>query len=144
MMDVLMREVYCPNCGDPTRIQASILAEIFERQSAIHDDERYINYACPYCNLLTHARVEPEGRIYSEVDLRKFPVDLTHYIVPLRCAKTGCESRVILLAPVKRGTGEEQWWNEAQTNWRNHSAVCAENHPPFYPLQFEPWLKLPQ
>lgn len=144
MPDIFMREVECPNCGKPTRNRASILEEIVERQSALHDGERYINYACPYCNLLTHARVEPRGKIWMEEDQRKFPADLTLYLVTLQCAKTDCESRVILLAPVKRGTGEEEWWNFAQTNWCNHSAVCANGHSPFYPLRFGDWLKLPQ
>jgi len=69
------------------------------------------------------------------MDLSAFPHDLTLYGVSLQCAKTGCESRVLLLALVKREIPEDELSTHMQTNWRNHSALCANDHRPIYPLQ---------
>jgi hypothetical protein len=134
VMDVLMRQVQCGRCGLTTRHRGSMLDKIFEHQSVLSQDERHINYACPECNHLALSLVVPGGRVDPEVNLKKFPDDLTNWLVVLRCEKIGCESRVILLAPVKHEGGKEVALTEAMSQWRNHSARCANNHPPLYPL----------
>jgi hypothetical protein len=65
------------------------------------EDGTYINHACPLCNELTRSRIQSEAKI-QDIDLTKFPDDLTVYIVFLKCAGIDCESPVILLAPVKK------------------------------------------
>lgn len=142
MNNVFTREVHCRNCGRPTRHRVPILERIFQLQSELYENERYINYACPYCNKLTRAHVPTQGTIYLEEDLRKFPSDLSLYAVSLECAKSGCKSRVILLAPVKGEISEEALLTHIQTNWNNHSAVCEQNHLPFYPFEVAIWEKL--
>ena len=142
MTDVFMREVQCVNCGKTTRHLLPILERIIQLQSGLSYGETYINYACPECNLLTRSLVVRGAKIFRDMDLSKFPVDLTLYAVSLKCAKTGCESRVILLAPVKREVSEEEWLRHAQTKWRNHSALCANKHQPIYPLEVHNWEKL--
>lgn len=114
-----MREVYCPNCGKPTLHRNSILARMIHRQSTIQYAETYINYACPYCKHLTQAHVPAETKVFSEVG-REFPADLTIYVLSLRCAKSDCKSRVVLLALVKAGLPEEELTSLMNSQWRNH------------------------
>jgi hypothetical protein len=109
VVDVFMREVKCANCGTATRHLLPILERIIQLQSVSLKDGTHINYACPECNTLTRSLVVRGANVFREVDLSKFPDDLTLYGVSLQCAKTGCESRVILLAPVKREIDEDDW-----------------------------------
>src|ERR1035437_7956802 len=115
-MDVFTREVVCANCGDPTRYPASILEQIVQRQSESLPDATYINYACPRCKTLTRSPLAREGRIVLDTDRSKLLADLTVYCVFLRCVQEDCESRVILLAPVKRAVIEQELPMHAQTN----------------------------
>ena len=144
MVDAFMREVKCANCGTTTRHLLPILERIIQLQSVSLKDGTHINYACPECNTLTRSLVVRGANVFREVDLSKFPDDLTLYGVSLQCAKTGCESRVILLAPVKREIGEDEFSTHMQTNWRNRSTLCANDHRPIYPLQIRDWMKWPQ
>jgi hypothetical protein len=144
MTDVFMKEVQCVNCERNTRHLLPILERIIQLQSALSEGDTYINYACPQCNTLMRSLVVRGAKVFREVDLSKFPDDLTLYGVSLQCAKTGCESRVILLAPVKREISEEDLLTHMQTNWRNLSALCANNHRPIYPLEIHEWVKWPQ
>jgi hypothetical protein len=114
------------------------------QQKSVCDARGHINYACPECNTLMRSLVVRGANVFREVDLSKFPDDLTLYGVSLQCAKTGCESRVILLAPVKREIDEDEFSTHMQTNWRNRSALCANDHRPIYPLQIRDWMKWPQ
>ena len=66
-------------------------------------------------------------------DLSTLHADLDAYVVSLECAKAGCESRVILLAPVPTVAREDEFWKQMQTNWSNHSSVCKDGHPPIHP-----------
>jgi hypothetical protein len=141
MVDVFMREVQCANCGTTTRHQLPILERIIQLQSAKLQGETYINYACPECNTLTRSLVARGAKVFVDMDLSAFPHDLTLYGVSLQCAKTGCESRVLLLALVKREIPEDELSTHMQTNWRNHGALCANDHRPIYPLQIREWVK---
>ena len=130
MATVFMREVQCACCGDTTRHRLPILEQIIHLQSMSYRDETYVNYACPQCNRLTRSRVVPGAKEFHEVDLSKFPDDLTPYVVYLRCAETGCESRIVLLAPVKREIPDKDVPKHGMMNWHNQSAYCANGHQP--------------
>jgi hypothetical protein len=99
--DVFMGEVLCSYCEAMTRHRISILDEIIERQSKSYPDGTHINYVCPECNTLTRSLVVPGAKIIQGMDLSKHPEDLKIVFVSLQCAGKGCESRVILLAPMK-------------------------------------------
>jgi hypothetical protein len=141
MADVFMREVQCESCGSTTRHRTAILERIIQLQSVLLYGETYINFACPECNALTRSLVVPGAKVFREVDLSKFPDDLELYVVSLLCAIDSCESRIQLLAPVKRAVREEELPMHAQTNWRNHNAACLNNHPPSYPFRVGGWMK---
>ena len=141
-MDTFMREVHCGSCGSTTRHQLSILEKIIQLQAASVQGETYINYACPQCNMLTRSRVVRRAKAFREIDPTKFPDNLRIYAVSLQCAKKGCKSRVELLAPVMREITEGELLLHVQMNWCNRSALCAENHPPSYPLQIRDWVML--
>ena len=135
----IMRQVRCHNCGLTTRHQIPILEQIVLLQSVSSEAGLYINYACPGCSTLTRSHVEPEAEIFEGVDLEKFPDDLTLYVVFLECAKTGCESPVILLAPVPSGPS---LLTEIQTSWTNRGALCAKHFAPLHPYLVRYWKKL--
>jgi hypothetical protein len=140
---VLLQEVRCEFCRDSTRHRMSILEEIIQRQSVLLPDGRYINFACPECNMLTRSPLRT-ARLFPEVDLSKFPDDLRLYVVSLQCAEGNCESPVILLAAVKIEIEEADWTMHAQTNWHNHNAACANGHPPKAPLEIRGWMQPPK
>jgi hypothetical protein len=136
MMDVLMREVQCANCGTLTRHRASILERIIQHQSELREDVRYINYACPECNMLTRSQILPGAKVFRDVDPLRFPADLTVEILSLECDATGCESPVILLAATKHEEGKQVFATAKMHLWRTRSAQCASHHPPRLPLDF--------
>ena len=138
---VPMHEVQCHSCELRTRHPHSTLRRIIQLQSVLSEDERRINYACPRCNKLTLSRVLP-ATLFDEVVLGEFPVDLNVYAVTLACVKTGCESPVILLAPVKGEIREEDLLTHIRTNWSTHGALCAANFPPLHPYEVRIWEKL--
>ena len=141
MTDVFMREVQCGNCGSTTRHLLPILEKIIQLQSVLLNGETYINFACPECNLLTRSLVVPGAKVFHGVDLSKFPDNLELYAVTLLCAIDSCESRIQLLAPVKRAVIEQELPMHAQTNWRNRSAACPNNQPPVFPFRVGGWVK---
>jgi hypothetical protein len=102
----------------------------------------YINYACPMCSKLTQSRVESEAKNFQDIDSTRFPDDLAVYIVFLKCADTGCQSPVILLAPVRKQVSEAEMITHIRENWRTHGAVCASGHPPTYPYEVRIWKQL--
>lgn len=134
-MDVFMREIECANCGTLTRHPASTLERIIQHQSVLREDVRYINYACPECNTLTQSPILP-AKVFRDVDLSKFPADLTVEILSLECDATDCVSPVILLAGTKHKEGKPAFATAKMHLWRTHSAQCANHHPPRLPLGF--------
>lgn len=141
-MDIFMREIQCAKCGTRTRYRTSTLEQISQHQSVLHGDVRYINYACPECNTLTQSPILPGAKVFRDVDLSKFPDDLTVEIVSLECDATDCKSPVILLSAVKHEAGKPVFASSAMSVWHNHSAQCANHHPPRLPLDFGSSYKL--
>jgi hypothetical protein len=103
MPDVPLGEVVCHNCSGRTIQRLSSLEPVIWLQAVSSEDGIYINYACPVCNKLTRSRVGSEAKIWPDVNVMKFPDHLDLFMVFLKCSKTGCESPVILLAPMKNG-----------------------------------------
>jgi hypothetical protein len=129
-----MREVKCHNCGLTSRHLLPILEQIVQLQSVSSEDELYINYACPFCNKLTRSLVQHEKMFdFAEAELLRFPDDMTEYAVSLGCAKVGCESPVILLAPVKLDITHLA--QHIGNCWEPHGAACAKGHSPAQPFE---------
>jgi hypothetical protein len=142
MTDVLMREIVCRNCGSRTRQQLPTLEPIMWLQATFSAEGTCINYACPVCNKLSQSFVESQAKIFEDIELTKIPDDLTVYIVFLRCAHNGCESPVILLAPVKKEVSDGELLTHIRENWSSNGAACAKGYPPTYPYQARIWKQL--
>lgn len=142
MPDVLMREVVCHSCAHRTSQQLSTLEPILWLQAISSEDGIYINYACPTCSQLTRSRVEPGAKMPQDLDSAKFADDLTVYIVFLKCAKRGCESPIILLAPMKNAVREADLVAHIHKNWSTHGAACAKGQPPAHPYEVRVWKPL--
>jgi hypothetical protein len=106
------------------------------------DDGIYINYACPVCNKLTSSCVQSEAKISQDIDLTKFPDDLTVYIVFLKCTGVDCESPVILLAPVKKEVHDAELMTYIRENWTTHGAACSKGYLPTHPYEVRVWKQL--
>ncbi|HVH71880.1 MAG TPA: hypothetical protein VNB49_12305, partial [Candidatus Dormibacteraeota bacterium] len=139
---VLMREVVCHNCSRRTSQRLSTLEPILWLQAISSEDGIYINYACPACSKLTRSRVESAAKTLQNADSAKWPGDLPVYIVFLKCAKTGCDSPVILLAPVKNALRDADLMVHIHENWSTHGAACAKGHPPALPYECHIWKQL--
>ena len=131
-MLVFMRDVHCRNCGRPTRHPVAILKRIIELQSVSNGDGIWINYACPECNRLTRSLVALEIKAFEGL-LSKFLDDVAECGVSLECAKSGCKSPVILLAPMRRDIDNRHRY--VQENWEQLSAACLQDFPPISPLE---------
>lgn len=142
MAEVPIRQVVCQNCSGRTNQRLSSLEPIIWLQAISLENGIYINYACPVCNKLTRSRVESEASILPDAPLSKSPDDLALYIVFLKCAKPGCESPVILLAPVKNEIRDVDLMAHIRQNWSIHGAECAKGYPPTYPYGVRIWKQL--
>lgn len=142
MPDVLIRDVICPNCSCRTSQRLSTLDPILWLQALSSENAIYINYACPACNKLARSLVEPPVKTLQDADSAKCPGDLTAYIVFLKCAKAGCESPVIVLAPVKSTFQEADLRAHIREKWNSLGAACASGHPPIHPYEFHIWKQL--
>jgi hypothetical protein len=142
MPDVPIREVVCHNCSDRTFQRPSALEPVIWLQAVSSDDGIYINYACPVCNKLTRSRVGSEAKILPEVNLEKSRDDRDLFIVFLKCSKAGCESPVILLAPVKTEVRDGDLIAHIHENWSIHGAACAKGYPPAHPYEVRIWKPL--
>jgi DNA-directed RNA polymerase subunit RPC12/RpoP len=142
MADVLMREVVCRNCSHRTRLPVPTLEPVLWLQATFSQDGTYINYACPACGKLTSSSMESAAKISRDVDLKKFPDDLTVYIVFLKCAGTSCESPVIVLAPVKKEVRDVELMAHIHATWNTDNAICAKGYPPMYPYEGRIWKQL--
>ena len=138
MPDVPIREVICLHCSCATSQRFSTLEPILWLQAISSEDGIYINYACPACGKLTRSLVE-SLKTLPEADAAKCPRDLTDYIVFLKCAKTSCESPVIVLAPAKKTFSEADLKTHIRSNWSNHGAACPKGHPPAHPYELHIW-----
>lgn len=134
-MQAFMEEVHCSTCGRPTRHLDSTLGRIVQLQSVSNEAGKWINYACPLCNSVTRSLVAPVVKIFDRVDLSKFPDDVIEFGVSLECAKSGCESPVILLAPMRRDIGEDRYLEYMQKNWTTQGAACLKGSVPLYPFE---------
>ena len=141
MADVSMREVVCHNCSRRTNQPLSVLEPILWLQAVSSEDGIFINYACPLCGKLTRSRVESRAEVPQDVSATSSD-DLTVYIVFLKCGKTGCESPVILLAPVKNAVRDAHLITHIREHWIAHGAVCAKGHPPVHPYEARIWKQL--
>ena len=135
MTAVMMREVRCRNCGVTTRHLLPTLERIIQLQSVSLEGVTYINYACPQCSRLTRSQIEPGAKLFDGVDLSVFPDDVTVYVVSLGCAKSGCESPVILLAPMSPRTDLAGLTKHIGANWENLSATCLRGYAPSQPFE---------
>ena len=142
MPDVFIREVICPHCSRQTSQRLSTLEPILWLQATSSEDGIYINYACPACGKLSRARVESGTKTLPDADAAKSSDDLTAHIVFLKCAKTGCESPVILLAPIKNTLHNADLTAHIRENWKTHGAACPKGHPPAHPYEFRIWKQL--
>jgi len=111
-------------------------------QALMSENNIYINYACPACSTLTRSRIESGAKISEDADLAKFPGGLSVYIMFLECAKSDCESPVILLAPVTSEVREVDLMAHIREHWSTHGAVCAKGYPPTYPYAVRIWKQL--
>ena len=118
------------------------LEPILWLQAQSAENGTYINYACPTCGQVTRSRVQSETRSFQDTAPTKFPNDVTVYIVFLKCANDDCESPVILLAPVKKEVGEEEFMTHIRENWTTLGAACAKGYPPAYPYEGRIWKQL--
>ena len=141
MSEVPIREVICENCWCHTSQPFSTLEPILWLQANSSEEGIYINYACPGCGKLTQSLVE-SVKTLPEADSAKCPGDLTSYIVFLKCKKAGCETPVIVLAPVKKTFSEADFMAHIRKNWTNHGAACAKGHPPAHPYEVRIWKHL--
>lgn len=142
MADVPMRQVVCHNCSYRTIQRLSSLEPIIWLQAISSEDGIYINYACPACDRLTRSRVESEARILPDVHLSKSLEGPALYIVFLKCAKTDCESPVVLLAPVKNEVRDVDLMAHIHENWSTQGAACAKGYLPTYPYEVRIWKQL--
>lgn len=142
MPDVRIREVICPHCSCRTSQRLSTLEPILWLQAISSEDGIYINYACPACSKLTRSLVASPVKTLQEADSANCPGDLTAYIVFLKCAKTACESPIIVLAPVKNKSREADLMAHIRENWATQGAACANAHPPAHPYEFHIWKQL--
>lgn len=142
MADVLVREIICSNCLSRTRQPLPTLEPIIWLQAMSSEDGTYINYACPVCSKLSQSRIESEARILQDGDLTKFPDGLTVYIVFLKCARSDCQSPVILLAPAKKEVSDGEFMTHIRENWSTNGAVCGKGYPPTYPYEVRIWKQL--
>lgn len=97
----VFREIQCSQCGTTTRHRPSTLDKIAAHQSTSIVGETPINFACPDCMTVSRSHVLAEVKLFDEVDLSKFPVDLVECVVTLRCEKENCESPVAVFVVVK-------------------------------------------
>ncbi|HKW34739.1 MAG TPA: hypothetical protein VJN92_17145 [Candidatus Acidoferrum sp.] len=141
MPDVRIREVICLQCSCRTSQRLSTLEPILWLQALASEDGIYINYACPTCGKLTRSLVESVTTL-PKVDSAKCHGDLTTYVVFLKCEKSGCESPVIVLAPVKNTFREADLAAHIRKNWATHDAACAKGHPPARPYESHIWKQL--
>lgn len=132
-MDVPVRDVVCERCGAQVRHPLFVLEQFPQYQGASRDGTR-LNYACPECKTLTSSPLG-EVKILSDIDFSRLTAGATIYFVSLRCAKANCDSRVVLLAPVKSEVRGQVAPPPSCGRWRNQSAVCGNNHPPAQPLE---------
>ena len=142
MPDVRIREVICPHCSCRTSQRLSTLEPILWLQAISSEDGIYINYACPACSKLTRSLVLSPVKTLQEAHSAKCPGDLTACIVFLKCEKTGCESPIIVLAPVKDKFGEADLMAHIRENWTTQGSACANGHPPAHPYEFHIWKQL--
>lgn len=142
MADVPIREVICPHCSRRTTQRLSTLEPILWLQATSSEDGIYINYACPACGKLARALVLPPAKTLQDADAAKSSDDLTAHVVFLKCAETGCESPIILLAPVKNTLHNGDLVAHIRDNWKTLGAACAKNHPPAHPYEFHIWKQL--
>jgi hypothetical protein len=142
MPDVPMREVVCHHCSRQTSQPFSTLEPVLWLQAVSSEDGIYINYACPMCGRLTRSRVESGAKTVQNVESAKSPDDLAAYIVFLKCTKAGCESPVILLAPMKNEVREADLIAHIHQHWSAHGAACAKGHPPAHPYEVRIWKQL--
>ena len=126
MPDVPMGEVVCHNCSGRTIQRLSSLEPVIWLQAVSSEDGIYINYACPVCNKLTRSRVGSEAKILPDVNVMK-------------CSKTGCESPVILLAPIKNEARDVDLIAHIHEHWSIHGAACAKGYPPAHPYDVRIW-----
>jgi hypothetical protein len=79
------------------------------------------------------------------MDRAERPGDQESFFVFLECAEQSCESRVTLLALGTAGKQMGASGMEIESRWHNHSARCANGHPPLVPLKLLGWqLDLPE
>jgi hypothetical protein len=142
MPDALLRDVVCSYCSRRTTQRLSTLEPVLWLQATSSEDGIYINYACPLCNKLTRSRVELGAKTPQDTYSVKSPDDLAVYIVFLKCAKAGCESPIILLAPAKNAVRDADLTAHIHVNWSAHGAVCAKGHAPAQPFEVRIWKQL--
>lgn len=134
MHGTVFEYVRCSTCRRPTPHLAPTLGQIVELQSVLSEDGRYINYACPLCNSVTRSPVVWGANVFEGADLSKFPGGLIEFAVILECAKSGCKSPVVLLAPMRSDIPEDKRQEYMQQNWMLQGAACLENFPPLVPF----------
>jgi hypothetical protein len=134
MEAVIIREVKCENCGEPTWHRDSTIEKLIQHQSVMAPEGRRINFACPACNVLTRSLLGKSQYIREE-ELSQFLHGRDSYIGSFVCAKPDCESRVVLLVSSKDAP--------ETIDWNTLDAACENGYPPEYPFQDGEWMRLP-
>jgi len=132
---LVMQQVHCPSCGKSGSHPKPMLQRITQNPPASYEDGVYINYACPGCNNLSRADVPKALLPLDTKDRSRHPDDLIAFVVTLECEKSGCETPLVVFAPVKRGTIPDGFTTYVAAQWRQHSAACPNGHPPRQPLK---------
>lgn len=128
-----MKTVGCLNCGHPTLLLSTILAEIVQRQPESARDERQIGWLCPVCKHLVFGVVGAEPQ---ESDPQQQPLfsGKSAYAIQLRCAEESCQSRVLALAILERGITPGQEIPQ-MSEWLGGGLTCRRDDPPKSPLE---------
>ncbi len=138
---LIMQQVNCPSCGKSSSHPKPVLQRMTQNPPATYEGGVYINYACPGCHNLSRAEVPKALLPLDTKDRSRHPEDLIDFVITLECEKTGCETPLAVFAPVKRDTIPDGFATHVAAQWKQHSAACANGHPPRQPFKMT---KLPQ
>jgi hypothetical protein len=129
-----MRQVLCAKCICSTRHPWPMLRQIVEIQSESYVDGVRINYACPVCNHLSRSDVPRRMHAFPLEDGSRHPDDVIDLAVILECEKEGCESPVLLLAPMRSGITPGKVQQHIEEVWGIYGARCAKGFTPKIPF----------
>jgi len=127
-----MKYLKCIHCQRETRHRTSTLEQVFQRLPVSATVSQQIPYACPACNHLGVADVPIVSKLFDFLDRKRHPDDAVEFLVHLECEQDNCESRIIVFAPMERGTGDDQA-KLRMKQWIRSDLKCQQGHPLRHP-----------